>query len=95
MRTLFHLASLALLVLGALAEAFGSFWLVWALCSPAQPPPSLNEGPALAAVAGSFFVLAGAASLFVGLLLLAILKASRPPDEVVSPEWARVHKRWW
>jgi hypothetical protein len=94
-RTLFHLASFVLLGLGALAVAFGLFWLVYALIIPAQPPPSLNEGSALAGVAGLFFVVVGAGSVFVALMISAVLKASRPPHEVVSPEWAREHKRLW
>lgn len=94
-RTLFHLTSFVLLGLGALAVVSGLFWLAYALITPAQPRPSLNEGPALAGVAGLFFVMTGAASVFVGLLISAGLKASRPVDELVSPEWAREHKRWW
>jgi hypothetical protein len=94
-RTLFHLAAFALLGLGALAIAFGLFWLAWALITPAQPPPSLNEGPALAGVAGLFFVAMGVGSVFAGLIISAVLKATRPPHEVVSPEWAREHKRLW
>jgi hypothetical protein len=92
-RTLFHLASFVLLGLGALAVAFGLLWIAYALITPAQPPPSLNEGPALAGVAGLFFVVTGAGSAFVGLMISAVLKASRPPHELVSPEWAREHKR--
>lgn len=95
MRTLFHLAAFILLGLGALAVAFGLLWLACALITPAQPPPSLNEGPALFGVAGLFFVVVGAGSVFVGLMILAVLKATRPPHELVSPEWARKHRRLW
>jgi len=85
----------ASLGLGALAVAFGLFWLGCALLTPAQPPPSLNEGPALFGVAGVLLVVVGLGSVFLGLIVSAILKASRPPHEIVSPDWAREHKRLW
>lgn len=73
--------------------AFGIFWLAYALITPSQPPPGLNEGPAMAAVAGMFFVVTGAVSTFIGLMIWAKLRASRPPHELVSAKWAREHKR--
>jgi Na+/proline symporter len=89
------LASFVLLGLGALAVAFGLFWLGCAFITPTQPPPSLNEGPALFGVAGLFLIVVGSGFVFLGLVVSAILKASRPLHEIVSAEWAREHKRLW
>jgi len=89
------LAAFVLLGLGALAVAFGLFWLAIALITPAQPPPSLNEGPAIFGVTGLFFGVVGAGCVFVGLMIVAVLRATRPPHEIVSPEWARKHRRLW
>ena len=95
MRTLFHLVSIALLGIGALVAFFGLLALAWAWLTPIQPPPSMNEGPGMVGLGGLYFLAMGACSVFMGLMIWAVLKASRPPHEIVSPDWARAHKRLW
>jgi len=52
------LSVLALLV-GAPVALLGAVAMLYAKWAPAQPPPSLNEGPGLAAFLGLFMTIFG------------------------------------
>ena len=95
MRTILHLVAVILLGLGAPVTALGLLALVYSGLAPAQPPPSLNEGPGLAGFFGLLFIASGLLSVTIGIVMLSVLRATRPPHELVSADWTRQHRRLW
>ena len=75
MRTVFKILCLLLLVFGGLTVMFGLFALFTAKLMRNEPPPSMNEGPALLGFIGFFATILGTGSLVVGLALRAGLRA--------------------
>jgi len=71
MRVIRETASLIFTVIGAIVIGLGAVMIGFGLLAPTDPPPSLNEGHAMAFVFG--FVVA-----FIGIVGVAIGKAIAP-----------------
>ena len=91
MRGLIQILSVLSLLLGAVVALLGTAAMLYAKWAPAQPPPSLNEGPALAGFFGFFMTIAGSVSVLTGLAMQAGLRRWPKPD--AESQWARHHKR--
>jgi len=92
MRTIFAVTSMIFLVVGALGMAMAAALLICSWAAPIQPPPSLNEGPALARFIGWGLLLISVPALVVGAAMMVGLRRSRSADEIAR---ALRHKRLW
>lgn len=92
MRTIFHVVSVVLLLVGLPATALATIALAYSQLAPMQPPPSMNEGPAMAGFLGWMLLVPSAVAVVSGIAMRLGLNANRPQGDV---EWARAHKRLW
>lgn len=91
-RTIFHVVSLLLLIVGIPATALGALAVGYGWLAPVEPPPSLNEGPGMAWFLGWILLVPSAVAVISGIAMRLGLDATRPPGDI---EWAREHKRLW
>jgi hypothetical protein len=91
MRTVLQILSVVFLVVGALATLLGGVALLYAKLAPAEPPPSLNEGPGLAGLLGFSATIFGVFSILIALAAFAGVQSLSKRD----PNFARNHKRLW
>jgi hypothetical protein len=91
MRAVFQILSVLSLAFGVAVALLGVTALLYAKWAPAQPPPSLNEGPGLAGLLGFFMTIFGSVSVLLGVAMLAGLR--RWPKPAADLQWARQHKR--
>jgi len=92
-RAILQAVSVLLLIVGVPATALAIVALTYSWIAPVQPPPSLNEGPGMAGALGWMLLVPGGLAVIVGLAMRRGLNATRAPDEIVDPEWARRHRR--
>ncbi len=76
LRQVLQVLSILLLVVGGIVALLGASSLVLGLFAPSQPPPSMNEGHALAVVFGSGTTVFGMLVVGVGYAIRAWLKAN-------------------
>jgi hypothetical protein len=93
MRGMIQILSILSLLLGAPVALLGAVAMLYAKLAPAQPPPSLNEGPGLAGFFGFSMTIFGLVSVLAALAMLAGLRRWPKPDAEL--QWARRHKRLW
>ncbi|HEX2671485.1 MAG TPA: hypothetical protein VHM25_11465 [Polyangiaceae bacterium] len=94
MRPAFKILCVLLLVIGGLTLMFGLFALFTAKLV-VQPPPSMNEGPALLGFIGLVATTVGGVLVLLGVSTRAGLRVGRQPDSEPKPDWLREHKRLW
>jgi hypothetical protein len=92
-RGLIQILSVLSILLGTVVALLGAVAMLYAKWAPAQPPPSLNEGPGLAGFLGFSMIIFGSGSILAGLAMLAGLRRWPKPDAEL--QWARRHKRLW
>jgi hypothetical protein len=92
MRTLLRAISVLLLIVGVLVGVLATVALGYSWLAPVQPPPSLDEGPGMAALLGWILFIPSAVAVVVGIAMHLGLNASRPLSDIV---WSREHKRLW
>ena len=98
MRTVLRVLAYLLLVFGLPTTLFGLLVLGYSSLmrlAPRPPPPSLNEGPGLAAFFGMLFLLSGVFTSALGIIVDVTLKSSqnRTAPPAASPAWKREHER--
>jgi len=92
LRAIFRVISVLLLVLGVPGALLSAVALLYAWLAPAQPPPSMNEGPAMAGFLGWILLLPCAVAIVLGIAVQVGLNSARSSNEV---DWAREHRRLW
>jgi hypothetical protein len=82
-----------LLLIGVGVTCFGLSLIGFALFTPTQPPPSLNEGHGLAWAIGLLVTMVGLLPLAVGLAIRSGLKKARRRAAAVEPAVAADDRR--
>jgi hypothetical protein len=92
MRRAYEIAAKVFLLLGVGIIALGLWGIGFALFTPTQPPPSLNEGHGLAFALGSMSAFVGVLVASVGVVIRVGLKDAGRPSNAVEPAVAAAER---